>query len=81
MNYQQDDWTEWLSAAKFQYNDKKHAVIGYIPFKLNFGRHLWKGNLIIRIELPKIDDFLKGIQRSWNKTRILIDMVKEAMKK
>jgi len=36
--------------------------------------------LIIRTELPKLDDFLKGIQRSWNKARILINMAKEAMK-
>ena len=37
INYQQDNWTLWLSAAKFQYNDKKHSVTGYTPFKLNFG--------------------------------------------
>ena len=22
MNYQQNDWTNWLAAAEFQYNDK-----------------------------------------------------------
>ena len=26
INYQQDDWTKWLTAAEFQYNDKKHAA-------------------------------------------------------
>ena len=31
---------EWLSAVKFQYNDKKYVAIRYIPFELNFGRHL-----------------------------------------
>ena len=40
VNYQQDDWIEWLLAAEFQYNNKKYAVTGHIPFKLNFGRHL-----------------------------------------
>ena len=39
INYQQDNWTEWLAEAKFQYNDKKHAAIGHIPFKLNFGQY------------------------------------------
>jgi len=39
MNYQQDNWTEWLAAAEFQYNDKKHAATGQTPFELNFGRH------------------------------------------
>jgi len=28
VNYQQENWTDWLAAAEFQYNDKKHAVIG-----------------------------------------------------
>jgi len=37
VNYQQDNWTEWLTAAKFQYNNKRHTAIGQTPFKLNFG--------------------------------------------
>ena len=28
INYQQDNWTEWITATKFQYNDKKHVVMG-----------------------------------------------------
>ena len=39
INYQQDDWTKWLLAAEFQYNDKKHTATGYILFELNFGQH------------------------------------------
>jgi len=39
INYQQDNWMGWLAAAEFQYNDKRHAVIGRTLFKLNFGRH------------------------------------------
>ena len=45
-------------------------AIEQIPFVLNFGRHSWKGNLIVQIELPKLEEFLMGLQRSW----------KEAMK-
>ena len=66
---------------KFQYNDKKHTATGYISFKLNFGRHLWKGNLTIKMELSKLDEFLGEVQRSWNKAKISMDMAKEAMKK
>ena len=36
INYQQDNWTEQLSAAEFQYNNKKYLAIGYTPFELNF---------------------------------------------
>jgi len=52
VNYQQDDWVEWLAAMEFQYNDKRYAAMGRTPFKLNFGRHLWKGNLVAQIEFP-----------------------------
>jgi len=36
VNYQQDNWTKWLSAAEFQYNNKKYTATGYTLFKLNF---------------------------------------------
>ena len=45
VNYQQDNWTEWLAATEFQYNDKRHAATGRTPFELNFGKHPWKGDL------------------------------------
>jgi len=47
VNYQQDNWTEWLAATKFQYNDKRHTAIGKIPFELNLRRQSWKGNLVM----------------------------------
>jgi len=52
VNYQQDNWMEWLAAAEFQYNDKKHVAIGRTPFELNFGRYPWKGDLIVQTVIP-----------------------------
>ena len=52
VNYQQENWTDWLAAVEFQYNDKKHVATGRTPFKLNFGRHLWKGDLVVQTEIP-----------------------------
>ena len=52
VNYQQDNWTDWLLVAEFQYNDKKHAATRKTPFKLNFGRHSWKGDLMVQTEIP-----------------------------
>ena len=40
LNYQQDDWMNWLAATEFQYNNKKHMATKKTPFELNFGRHL-----------------------------------------
>ena len=68
VNYQQDNWTDWLAAAEFQYNDKKYAATGKIPFKLNFRRHSWKGDLMVQMEIPWVEKFLIGIQKSWKQT-------------
>jgi len=67
INYQQDNWIEWLAAAEFQYNDKKHTATGKTLFKLNFERHPWKDNLVTQTEFPKLEEFLMGLQRSWEK--------------
>ena len=52
VNYQQNNWADWLAVVKFQYNDKKHVVTGRTPFKLNFGRHSWKGDLMVQMGIP-----------------------------
>ena len=49
VNYQQDNWMDWLAAAEFQYNNKKYAATGRSPFELNFERHPWKGDLMIQM--------------------------------
>ena len=64
MNYQQDNWTEWLVVAEFQYNDKKHVATGQTLFKLNFGRYPWKEDITMQMEFPKLEEFLTGLQRS-----------------
>ena len=81
MNYQQDDWMNWLAAAEFQYNDKKHAATGRTPFELNFGRHPWKGNLMAKTDIPQVEDFLIGLQKSWEQATKAIEEAQKNMKK
>jgi len=61
VNYKQDNWTEWLAMAEFAYNDKKHVATNKTPFELNFGRHPWKGDLIVQTEIPRVEEFMKNI--------------------
>ena len=70
-----------MAATEFQYNDKKYTVTRRTSFELNFGQHLWKENLTVEMKLPKLEDFLEGLQRSWDKARISMNIAKEAMKK
>ena len=81
VNYQQDDWTNWLAATEFQYNDKKHVATGRTPFKLNFRRHPWKGNLIVKADIPRVEDFLIGLQKSWKQATKAMEKVQKNMKK
>ena len=80
INYQQDDWTEWLAAAEFAYNDKKHAATGKMPFKLNFGRHPWKGDLMVQTELPRVEEFAKKLQESWKQVAQAMEEAQKNMK-
>jgi hypothetical protein len=41
VNYQQDDWSEWLSLAEFAYNNQEHSVTKCSPFFANYGRHCY----------------------------------------
>jgi len=81
VNYQQDDWTEWLAAAKFAYNDKKHTATEKTPFELNFGRHPWKWDLMVQMELPRVEEFAKKLQESWKHTTQAMEESQRSMKK
>ena len=81
VNYQQDDWTNWLATAEFQYNNKKHTTTGKTPFELNFGRYLWKGNLMVKTYIPQVEDFLSGLQRRWEQTTKAMEEAQRSMKK
>jgi hypothetical protein len=39
INYQQDDWTEYLPLAEFAYNNTLHASTQQTPFFANYGYH------------------------------------------
>jgi len=81
MNYQQDDWTNWLAAAEFQYNDKKHAATGKTLFELNFGRHPWKGDLMVKTDIPRVEDFLSELQKSWEQATKAMEEEQRSIKK
>ena len=81
MNYQQDDWMNQLATAEFQYNNKKHVVMGRTLFELNFGRHPWKDNLVVQMDIPQVEDFLIGLQKSWEQATKAMEKAQKNMKK
>ena len=81
VNYQQDNWTNWLAAAEFQYNNKRHAAIGKTPFELNFGKYPWKGDLMVKTDILRVEDFLSRLQRSWEQATKAMEEAQRSMKK
>ena len=51
------------------------------PFELNFGWHLWKGDITVQTEFPKLKEFLTGLQRSWEEATKAMEGAQETMKK
>jgi len=81
VNYKQDNWTEWLAMAEFAYNNKRHAVTGRTPFELNFGRHPWKGDLMVQTEIPRVEEFTKNIQECWKHAAQAMEEAQKNMKR
>jgi len=81
VNYQQNDWTNWIAAAEFQYNDKKHVATGRTPFELNFGRHPWKGDLMVQTNAPQVEEFITRLQRSWEQATNAMEEAQKKIKK
>jgi len=81
INYRQDNWTKWLVTAEFQYNDKEHAATGHSPFCVNYGRHPWKGNLTVEMEIPSLEDLLKKMKTTREEAKTAIEKTKKTMKR
>ena len=70
-----------MAIAEFQYNDKEHVAIGHTLFYVNYGRHPWKGNLTVEIEIPSLEKLLKKIEVTREKARTAMERTKDMMKR
>ena len=58
VNQRQDDWYDWLSIAKFAYNDRVHALTQTSPFMVDVGQNPCLGFEPIReSQLKSLDNF------------------------
>jgi len=71
---------DWLVVVEFQYNDKKYIATGRMLFELNFGRHLWKGNLVVQTEISRVEEFLTRIQKDWKQVTKTIEEAQKNIK-
>jgi len=57
------------------------VATGRTPFELNFGRHSWKGDLMIQMGILRVEDFLIGMQKSWKHVTKAMKGAQKNMKK
>jgi len=55
-------------------------VTGKTPFKLNFGRHSWKGDLMVQMEIPRVEEFVKELQKTWKQATNTMEEAQKNMK-
>jgi len=56
------------------------VATGKTPFKLNFGRHPWKGDLVVQTMIPRVEEFIKELQRSWEQATSALEEAQKKMK-
>jgi len=57
------------------------VATGQIPSELNFERHLWKDDLVVQMDIPRVEDFLIGLQKSWEQATKAMEEAQKNMKK
>jgi len=48
---------------------------------VNYGRHPWKGNLIVEMEIPSLEDLLKKMETMRKEAKTVMERTKETMKR
>ena len=51
------------------------------PFELNFRRYPWKGDLVVQTEISQVEEFLIGIQKSWEQATKAMEKAQKSIKK
>jgi len=65
MNQHQYDWDEWLSIAKFAYNDWVHTSMQSSPFMLDTGQHpRLNVELLRESRLETLNDFTSRMEKA-----------------
>src|SRR3954467_4407394 len=82
INHHQTDWAEWLSIAKFSYNDKIHSSTKQSPFFVNHGQHPRKGvNISKFVKNDSAEDFMKRMEKVQEETANALETAAVDMKK
>ena len=82
INHRQSKWLEWLTTAKFTFNNKIYTAIKLSPFKVNYEREPRIGFEIRKKEkYAKTKEFVKKMKTTHKKTKAVLKKSQKEMKK
>ena len=82
INFQQDNWADWLPCAVFAYNNKANTSTGYSPFFINYGWHPNTGaNTRKEVKSQSAIEFTQELAKIWEETECALKILAEQMKK
>src|SRR5215212_10026170 len=81
VNYKQDDWDTYLSAAEFAYNSAPNASTGMTPFKMVYGSDPYTPTTICKKTPDTVPAFAEFMERINNLTRAAMDSMALAKKR
>lgn len=79
VNYQQDDWSDWLPFAEFAYNNSTHSATKQSPFYTLYGRHP-VFQAIHTDSLSSASTYLENINRLQEELRTNLEKANERYK-
>ena len=82
VNYQQDNWAEWLALVEFAYNDWEHSAMKCSLFFANYGRHPNKGmNQNVQVKSQGAIEFAQQMKNIHEEVGAAIAHAQRLMKK
>jgi len=82
IDHRQSNWSEWLAAVKFIFNNKIHIVTKSLLFKVNYGWELRTGFEIRKNRKNvKMEKFVIEIKKMYEKAKVTLKKSQKKMKK
>ena len=82
VNYDQDDWVDWLPITEFSYNNCVHSATGFSPFYLNTGQHPRAPYEPQRLsDVEAANEFAQRMSKIHEAAKQSLEFAKEMMKK